>query len=150
MNYFGIGKSGLSYNIYNAEKHILCAKWKNLDTTYYYNTLINEYTLDSTENVEQPNGFILKYFFHSSHTKDNYTQEFHFINDSLQVNPSLYKDFKDFFFADIIEESNSLPVKTIITSKDIKLTRRLVRTRTITDPKVSFFSFNKQIPLRKL
>ena len=29
MDYFGSGKSGMDYNIYNAKKHLMYAKWKN-------------------------------------------------------------------------------------------------------------------------
>lgn len=57
MDYFGSGASGMDYNIYNAKKHLMYAKWKNADTTYYYDTSINEYHLDSTQRVEEPNGF---------------------------------------------------------------------------------------------
>jgi hypothetical protein len=124
MNYFGSGSSGMEYNIYNAQKHLMYAKWKNRDTTYYYNTIINEYHLDSTQRIEESNRFILKYYSQNPHANGNIIQEFQFINDSLIVNSKLYKDFKDFAFADIIKESKLLPIKTIMTTESIRLTKK--------------------------
>ncbi len=148
MNYFRSGESGIMYNIYNAEKHLLYARWKNIDTLYYYDASINEYILDSMNTVETANGSKVEYYSHHPEVNGPAIQEFYFVNDSLHVDPDLYIDFQDFFFHSIISQSRRLPVKTVIRSDDFTITRVLTHSRIITELKKSIFEDNGKFPLK--
>jgi len=147
MDYFGSGDMGMSYNFYNARLHQNYSKSKNLDTIYFYDTSINNYRLDSTERISNEHGFILKYYSQDPYDSTGIIQEFHFLYDSLIVNPELYKDFNDFSFCEIIADSKCLPIKTIVTNGGIRITRNLFRTRPIVNPNLSFFEPEKGIEL---
>lgn len=149
MDYFGSGARGMEYNFYNSKNHLLYAKWKNLDTLYYYDANVNEYPLDSASREVIKKGFALRYYSHHSTINGVVLQEYHFLNDSLQVNAELYKDFKDMLFADLIEESQSLPIKTIIASGDIQITRELIGVIKMKNPKKSFFRRDKNLPIKE-
>ncbi len=149
MNYYGSGKMGMEYNFYNANKHINCAKWKNMDTIFYHDASINEFDLDSTSRKETLNGFSLIYYSKNPSDTNGIIQEFHFINDSLKVDASLYKNFKDISFNEIIFEAGLLPVKTIVTVEGIRISRTLIRMKNITDPRASYFELDPNLPAKK-
>lgn len=149
MDYFGSGAKGMSHNFYNAEKHINCAKWKNIDTLFYYDASINEYHLDSTNRIDTPNGFILKYYSQNHADGFGIVQEAHYINDSLHIDPELYKNFKDFSFYEIQADAKLLPVKTILTLEGIRITRNLIRAKQIECPKETNFQLDPLIPSKK-
>lgn len=149
MNYYGSGEMGMEYNFYNAGKGINCAKWKNMDSIFYYDASVNEYQLDSTSRIETRNGFILTYYSQNPADSNGIIQESHFIHDSLKIDPYLYKNFKDFSFYEILAEAELLPIKTILTAEGIRISRNLVRSKNITEPRESYFDLDTEIPSRK-
>lgn len=89
------------------------------------------------------------YYSQNPNDSNGIIQETHFINDSLNTNPALYQNFKDFSFNEILAESGLLPVKTVLTVEGIRISRNLIRTKNITEPRASYFDLNPDIPSRK-
>ncbi|NVK65866.1 MAG: hypothetical protein HWE22_14830 [Flavobacteriales bacterium] len=149
MNYFRSGKNGIAYYFYNATNHTMYARWKGIDTLYYYDASVNDYTLDSMKTSKTIDGSKIECYSHNPEVNGAAIQEFYFVEDSMYVNPDLYADFKDFFFHSIISESRKLPVKTVIKSNDIIIRRVLTNSRIIANPKKSLFEDNGKLPLKK-
>lgn len=149
MDYYYSGEYGLRYAIYNAKKHTMYLKYRMSDTVYFFDTSINTYILDSTKRELISGGFALKYFSHGPELQGGAIQEYQFADKSLTVKPKLYKDFKDFFFVDILGESQLIPTEWTIKSNAFMMTRSLAYYKTIKNPKKSEFMPDKKLPLKK-
>lgn len=147
MDHYGGGENSTEHTLFDASKSTIYAKFSNSDTIYFYSTLLNEFAVDSIQRETSETGLELTYVSRSLETGDLITQRYSFAKDSLEVNPLLYKMYNDLSFSEIILESGALPINLAIETTIRRLTRRLIRVRTIKNPKKSFFLPDSRIPL---
>lgn len=105
FKYYGSGDFGYDVNIYNIKENNFYAKWKNIDTAYYYNVnknildLIEKNHLESQE-VNEVICNVIEFKGLDSYSRDTINQIFYYNKNYLAIDCEKYKSFKEFFFYD--------------------------------------------------
>lgn len=133
FEYYGSGERGYDYQFYDANKAQFNAKWKNIDTIYYYSTKENILNLKSksTPIDTMLHGVKTKRGCFTGNDKTletDYTvrQMFYYIEDSLKTDSKLYKDFKDFFFSDYLTHAKALFTYKVTDFPEYRLIYKLI------------------------
>ena len=124
------GERGYDFNLYLQSENNYYAKWKNLDTLYYYNTTEN--ALDKINETRGKSGKIQgkKCKYISIEGKDPIGKQivkltYHYSGEPY-LDSKLYTGFIDFFTAEILSEANSPFIKLEQDMGDYILTYILV------------------------
>ncbi len=155
FDYFGNGKNGYEFNLYDIKTNHYYAKWKNNDTIYHYN--VNSNTLKLIERkklkpqkVNSLDCQVLKYkAVDSLHPNYIVNQTFYYNKGILKITPETYKHFKEFYFYDFLNESECMYVKKIIEMPEYRLTYALMNYKRNVKLNSNAFKIPNDLPLKE-
>lgn len=148
----GSGKMGYDFNLYKQNENNYYAKWKNLDTLYYYNVSEQNLEVISTENGESNDSVDSETSVLIIKARDpkggQYVTQTFYYNGEPYINPELYEKFKDFFTYDYYKKAKSPYMKLeldlgshVVTYTAINIQRTEVGSK--------IFEVPKEIPKKK-
>ncbi|MGH1383377.1 hypothetical protein [Kordia sp.] len=150
--YLGSGARGYDFHTYIASTNNYYAKWKNLDTLYYYNVQENVLKFVSRESgISDPifnklaNYITIKGY--EPLGDEMVTQKFYYTGFPY-INPELFKNFKEFFSYDFLKTTKSPFLKKVLDLKTFIVTFTAIKVeRKFLSPKL--FKLPPNIPRKK-
>jgi hypothetical protein len=113
------GQNGFVFFIYNSTTNKCFTKWRNIDTTYSFNCSENSLTFLSEKDLPGENilgqlceGYIISGVDPKGGQPVSMT--YFYPTDKEYINPTLYKDYKDFFYNKAIEKMKAPYYKLVM------------------------------------
>ncbi len=146
------GDKGVDFYLYKNDTKNFYAKWRNIDTLFYYNVTENmlQFTKEETGKSEIILGEQCSFYKISGIDTvggQQVTQTYHF-SGKPYIDPSLYEGYNDFFFSKIIKKTKSPFLKLILDMNYYKLefTAKKIEEKELED---GLFKIPTGIPLKK-
>lgn len=150
--YIGTGSRGYDFHTYQTSTNNYYAKWKNLDTLYYYNVkanilnFISRDTGTSDSILKKPSKYIVTKG-HVPETNEMVSQKFYYTGFPY-LDPKLFKNFKDFFTDETLKISKSPFLKLELELNNfIVIYTAISVEKKILNPKI--FKLPQNIPRKK-
>lgn len=152
-DYYGKGKVGLEYALFDHSSNLYYTKWKGIDSLYYYDFGKNALLLEEKKSIADTviDGISCRSLVYQCFASDvsgvPIKHTLFYNADTLQLDKKKYAGWKDFFMDDFFNESGTFYLARVLEQPGHRLFQRLVANYTsyAMDPKA--FEVPKNISL---
>ena len=152
-DHYTSGTKGYDFIYYNQPKNEGYAKWKNIDTVYYYDS--GENSLDFIEEDKGGKVKILGQKCKSYSIKgiepinEQVVTQTHYYSGKPYIDASLYENYHDFFWDRIADKTKSIALKKVINLSSIVVIYEMVKIEEKPLP-ADFKKLPEGVPLKRI